>query len=143
VIRRLAFVAFVAASCSIDPGATQTAVCAPSPDFFVSDVWPRYLVSNRCASGGCHAFTDGHGTLRLRDVAADATPTAKLSLDAWPQSWRENYLSAIQLVRCDAPLESRLLTVPEGSGNLHPPGPVVLDRQTAEDILQQWVVTTP
>jgi hypothetical protein len=42
-------------------------------------------------------------------------------------------------MRCDAPLASRLLRVPEGDDNLHPPGPVVLDRATAATVLETWV----
>ena len=126
------------AACTVDNGSVpDAAACAARPDYFVSDVWPRYLVANRCNSAGCHDFDDGHGTLRLR--VPEAAPAAGTPLDAWPLGWRENYLSALQLVRCDDPLASRLLTFPEGQGDLHPPGPVVLDRQTAATVIQAWV----
>ncbi|MDB4969339.1 MAG: hypothetical protein JWN44_5028 [Myxococcales bacterium] len=127
------------AACTIATGAPPDAApCAPSRDFFVSDIYPRYFVPNQCGSSGCHSFDDGHGVLRLRTLQTPA-PTPGLPLEAWDPSWRETYLSAIHLVRCDAPLESRLLTVPEGLGNLHPPGPVVLDRATAATLLETWV----
>lgn len=138
--RRWTFAALLLGGCSLDLGSTAATPCAPSPDFFVSDVWPRYLAANGCAIGGCHALSDGHGTLRLRDVTADPAPTAKQALDSWPLSWRENYLSTIHLVECNAPLESRLLTVPEGVGDLHPPGPVVLYRQTAQAVMESWPI---
>jgi hypothetical protein len=125
------------AACNIDVGAVPDAGCAARADVFVSDVWPRYLAANRCDSSGCHAFSDGHGYLRLRPP--EAAPAAGTPIDAWPFGWRENFLSALQLVRCDEPLSSRLLTVPEGEGNLHPPGPVVLDRATAAAVVQAWV----
>jgi hypothetical protein len=139
MIRRLALAATIGcAACSIDTGAAPDAgACAASPDYFVSDVWPRYLAANQCASGGCHDFSDGHGYLRLRPP--EAAPAAGATIDAWPIGWRENYLSALQLVRCDQPLASRLLTVPEGQSNLHPPGPVVLDRQLAATLIETWV----
>jgi hypothetical protein len=54
-------------------------------------------------------------------------------------SWRENYLSAIQYLDCDDALASRLLTMPEGAGNLHPPGPVVQDRAAAATVIEQWI----
>lgn len=139
-MRRLALLALFMGACAIDPGATPTTTaCAPSPDFFVSSVWPQFLVDNHCGGGGCHSFSDGHGTLRLHDIGADPMPAPKQPLGQWALSWRENYLSTIHLVDCKTPLQSRLLTVPEGDGNLHPPGPVVLDRQTAESLVQQWV----
>ena len=137
--RRLAMLALMAcASCTVDAGAVPDAgACAASPDFFVSDVWPRYLEANRCSTRGCHDFADGHGYLRLRPP--EAAPAPGTPLAAWPLGWRENYLSALQLVRCDQPLASRLLTVPEGQSNLHPPGPVVLDRATAASVIEDWV----
>ena len=115
----------------------DAAACSPSTDFFVSDVFPRYLVSNRCNLSGCHDFATGHGTLRLRPPEAPPAPGTPLT--AFPFAWRENYLSAIQPIRCDAPTESRLLTVPEGVGNLHPPGPVVLDRMVAAQVITAWI----
>jgi hypothetical protein len=138
-MRRLACIALLASSCAVDLGSTSTVACAPSPDYFVSEIAPGYLDANRCGSAGCHAFADGHGSLRLRDVSGDVAPAPQTPLAMWPLSWRENYLSTIHVVRCDAPAASRLLTVPEGSGNLHPPGPVVLDRQSAQQLVQQWV----
>ena len=125
------------AACTVNAGAPPDAgACAASPDFFVSDVSPRYLDANLCGSSGCHDFNDGHGYLRLRPL--EAAPAAGTPLAAWPLGWRENYLSALQLIRCDDPLASRILTVPEGQSNLHPPGPVVLDRATAATVIETW-----
>jgi hypothetical protein len=124
--------------CTIDVGTLPDAgACIASPDFFVSDVYPRYLVANQCGNGSCHAFEGGHGVLRLRPP--EMPPAPDQAIDAWPMAWRENYLSAIHQLRCDAPLESRLLIVPEGRNDLHPPGPVVLDRATAAQLIQTWV----
>ncbi|MGZ3429325.1 MAG: hypothetical protein ACXVCV_21890 [Polyangia bacterium] len=139
MIRWLALAALAGcAACTVDVGAVPDAgPCAGKPDFFVSDVWPRYLVPNQCVSRGCHDFDNGHGYLRLH--TPEAAPAPGTALDGWPIGWRENYLSTIQLVRCDQPLTSRLLTVPEGQSNLHPPGPVVLDRALAATLIQTWV----
>ncbi len=135
----LVTLALFAAGCTIDTGAVPDAgACAATPDFFVSDVQPRYFDANRCGSQSCHDFNDGHGTLRLRTPEVPP-PAPGTPIDAWPLGWRENYLSAIQLLDCAAPDESRLLTVPEGAANLHPPGPVVLDRATAAMVLATWV----
>jgi hypothetical protein len=126
------------AACTIDTGvAPDAGACAPSPDFFVSDVWPRYLAANLCASAGCHDFAVGHGSLRLH--APGAAPLAGTPLAAWPADWRENYLSTIQLLRCDVPDASRLITVPEGVDDLHPPGPIVRDRADARAVIETWV----
>jgi hypothetical protein len=137
--RALAVAVLTCAACTIDNGAVPDAApCAANPDFFVSDVYPKYLVANQCGTGGCHDFDDGHGSLRLH--APEPTPPSPgLGLGDWPIGWRENYLSTIQLLRCDAPAQSRLLLVPEGISNLHPPGPVVLDRAAAAAMLQAWV----
>jgi hypothetical protein len=139
-MRWLVLLGWLASGCTIDVGTPpDAAACAASPDLFVSSVYPNYLVPNRCGSSGCHSFSDGHGVLRIRDVDNVATPAVGQPLETWPLQWRQSYLSAARLVRCDAPLESRLLVVPEGQGNLHPPGPVVLDRRTANAIIQAWV----
>lgn len=137
---RGAWLCLILAGCTIDTGAAPgTPPCAPSQDFFVSDVQPRYLDFNQCGSSGCHSFDGGHGYLRLR--APETAPAPGTPLDQWPLSWRENYLSTIQLLRCDAPDASRLLTVPEGVDNLHPPGPVVLDRAVARMVIETWVAS--
>ena len=82
-------------------------------------------------------------------MASEAAPAAGTALGSWPPGWHATYVSAIQLLRCDAPLESRLWTVPLGVGNLHPPGPVIgsarlsdgttLDRAAAEKIIETWI----
>jgi hypothetical protein len=107
-------------ACSIDLGTTSATACTPSPALFVSDVWPRYLVANQCGSAACHAFVGGHGTLRLRDVSGEHAPAVSVALNAWSLGWRENYLSATHQLNCNSPLESPLLTMPEGNGDLHP-----------------------
>jgi hypothetical protein len=136
--RWLAAAALAGAACTVDLGtAPDAGPCAAKPDYFVSNIYPRYLVANQCTNRGCHDFTDGHGYLRLH--APEAAPTPGLAIGEWPIGWRENYLSTIQLLRCDAPTQSRLLTVPTGVSNLHPPGPVVLDRVAAAAMLQTWV----
>ena len=137
--RWLAAAVLCGAGCRIDVGAAPDAApCAATPDFYVSDIWPRYLVANQCANRACHDFSDGHGYLRLR-VPESPPPAPGTALDEWPLGWRENYLSTIQLVRCDAPESSRLLSVPEGLGNLHPPGPVVRNRAEAAMLFRTWV----
>lgn len=126
-----------AVGCQIDLPPAPAAACAPSTDFFAADVYPRYFAVYRCGESQCHSFDRGHGTLRLRPP--EATPALGTPLSMWPLAWRENYLSAVQLVRCDAPAASRLLTVPEGLGDLHPPGPVVRDRPGAAALIGAWV----
>jgi hypothetical protein len=138
-VRRLAAAAALGlAGCVVSPGATSDAApCAPSPDYFVATVRLDYLDANQCASSGCHAFDDGHGYLRFQPFG-DAPPPGT-PLASWPSSWRDDYLAAIQLVRCDDALASRLLTVPEGIADPHPPGDSVGDHPGAELIFRTWV----
>jgi hypothetical protein len=137
---QLPSLALLLAGCTVALPATPDAgPCQAAPDYFASDVWPRYLAATSCGlAGSCHDFSDGHGYFRLR-VPEPVPPFPGLPIDAWPIGWRENYLAAIQLLDCTQPLASRLLTVPEGLADPHPPGPVVRDRATAATVLQTWV----
>ena len=138
-VKRAALLCLLAgAGCTVSVGATPDAApCAPSTRFFVSDFWFGYIDPNQCATSSCHASDTGHGYLRFAPPGGfldAATPFA-----GWPQAWRDNYYQSIQLVRCDAPTESRLLTVPEGRANPHPPGVSVMSPATAEQLFRDWV----
>jgi hypothetical protein len=130
--------ALVSIGCTVSAGTTPDAgSCSPSPQFFVSDVWPKYLAANFCGTAGsCHDFNDGHGYFRLRPPGA--APKMNVPLAQWPTSWRENYHAAVQLFDCAQPLDSLLLEIPGGRDDLHPVGPVVLDRTAAATVLQAW-----
>lgn len=140
MIRRLMLAALLGCgACTVDAGAPPDAgACPANADFFVSDVWPRFFVPNQCANRGCHDFDNGRGYLRLH-VPETPPPPPGSTIDTWPIGWRENFLSALQLVDCADPTHSRLLSVPEGQSNLHPPGPVVVDRETAASVVATWV----
>ena len=130
------------AACGIDTGVPPDAgACAPSTRYFVTDVAPRYLQANHCGDiPGCHGLSDGHGYLRLASFASPPDVTGSgLPLAEWPATWRNNYLQSIQLVRCDDATKSRLVTVPEGAADPHPPGDYVADHGEAESILDLWV----
>src|SRR5262249_58632153 len=96
-IRWLVLLVAAAGGCTIDVGTPpDAAACTASPDFFVSDVYPRYLVANQCGSSVCHAFDGGHGVFRLRPPEMPP-PAPGQALPTWPFAWRQNYLSAIHL----------------------------------------------
>jgi hypothetical protein len=144
-VRRLASLAAALAlaglGCEVDLRPTQDAApCAPSPGFFLSDVWSQYIRRNTCASDGCHDFATGHGYLRFR-LPTPIGPEVTAPLDTWPESWRLNYLTAIQLVRCDDPTASRLLTVPEGLADPHPPGDAVDSHDLADQLFRDWIAS--
>jgi hypothetical protein len=137
VIPRAAW-ALALAACTVAPGPVPArAPCQPSGSFFASNVTPRYLDRYMCGSDGCHAFADGHGYTRLRPVPLPA-PTSD-DVTTWPEAWRDNYHSVTQLVRCDAPDQSRLLTVPAGEADPHTVGAVVDDIPMATRLFEQWV----
>jgi hypothetical protein len=128
-----------AAGCTVDLGAVPDAApCHPSTSYFVDPLWPQYIDANQCATSACHAFADGHGYFRLR--APGTAPLATAPIDQWPDAWRDNYLASIQLFDCAAPLQSRLLTVPEGKADPHPPGVSVPPsaQPLAESLIQGW-----
>lgn len=139
-MRAVALAAFaLAAGCTVPLGSTPDAApCAPSPAFFASDVWLRYLDANQCATSSCHAFDGGHGYLRFRPPGDPPAPSARLA--DWPAAWRDNYYAATQLVRCERPLESRLLAVPDGKADPHPAEDFSLvSAGDAEALFQEWV----
>jgi hypothetical protein len=129
---------FLLAGCTVPLGAVPDAApCAPSTSFFVSDMWLGYFGRNQCATSSCHDFDGGHGYLRFH--APGTMPDAASPIATWPPAWRDNYQQAIQLVRCDQPLSSRLLTVPEGKADPHPPGVSIDVPAAAELLFQEWV----
>jgi hypothetical protein len=124
--------------CSVPLGtAPDAAPCMPSTEFFVSDFWLGYVDANQCATSDCHAFEGGHGYLRYR--APGNMPDPKAAISDWPAAWRDNYYESIQLVRCDDALKSRLLTVPLGTSDPHPPGVSVTSEAVADDLFQRWI----
>ncbi len=127
------------AGCEVAAGPVPDAgACLASGDVFIQRVQPDFFLALDCATArDCHAFADGHGTLRLRPW--ESPPALGTPVANWPIGWRENYLSAIQQLDCDDPLQSRLLLIPEGSGNIHPPGPVISDRPAAAAVIEAWV----
>ena len=128
----------LAAGCTVPLGTTPDAApCTPSTRFFVSDFWLGYVDANQCATSDCHAFDTGHGYLRYR--APGNMPDATSPIGDWPQAWRDNYYQSIQLLNCDQPLQSRLLTVPEGKADQHPPGISVTSDVVAEELFQEWI----
>ena len=138
-MRRLAIatVFFGVFGCTVPLGTTPDAApCRPSTRFFASDFWLGYIDANQCATSDCHAFDGGHGYLRYKPAGDMPDPLSPI--DNWPEAWRYNYYQSIQLVRCDDPLKSRLLTVPEGKGDLHPPGMFGWPPQE-EALFQQWI----
>ena len=115
----------------------DSGMCRPSPHFFASDIYPRYLDFNGCGRNGCHGVTVGSGYFRLAYVL-DA-PLAEPDVTRWPAGWRANYESATQLLRCDAPTESRLLATPAGLADPHPAGNTVSNLAEAQDLFRRWV----
>jgi hypothetical protein len=131
-------VCLLLAGCTVPLGNTPDAApCAPSTRFFVSDVWPSYIEHNQCATSDCHAFSGGHGYLRY--LPAGIAPDPLTTFSDWPSAWQANYHESVQLVRCDDPLQSRLLTVPEGKGDFHPQGDSVDAPAVAEQLFQDWI----
>jgi len=135
ILIAIAFGACVPAAGDRPDGGT----CHPSPRFFATDIYPRYLDFNGCGRNACHAAAVGGGYFRLNYVL-DA-PVTQPNVDLWPEGWRENYYSAVQLVRCDDPLQSRLLTKPAGLSDPHPGGNTVSNLAEAQDLFRRWIPT--
>jgi hypothetical protein len=128
------------AACTVPAGARPDAGdCHPSPDYFAGSLWLPYIDANQCATSGCHAFADGHGYLRY--VPPGSPPAPSTPLDEWPAAWQTNYAASIPFVRCDAPEQSRLLTVPAGLADPHPVGVRVEDVPFATTLFDDWIAT--
>jgi hypothetical protein len=137
-VTRAAAILAIVCGCTVSVGdRPDAAPCTPSTEFFVSTMWLGYFDANQCATSNCHAENGGHGYLRF--MPPGNMPDPKSPIASWPQAWRDNYYQTIQLVRCDDPLQSRLLTVPEGKADPHPPGVSVLMAPLAEDLFRQWI----
>ncbi len=127
-------------ACAVEPGAKPSAgACQPSPTYFAANVWLPYIDANQCATGPCHAQASGHGYLRY--VPPGSPPSPGDAFSAWPTAWQLNYWASIQLVRCDQPDASRLLTVPEGKADPHPPGISVQDPGFANQLFIDWLAS--
>ena len=135
---RLALLGFLLAGCTVSVGNSPDAgSCLPSTAYFASTFWLGYIDPNQCATSSCHAFDGGHGYLRFRPPGD--IPQPGVAFADWPAAWQDNYYQSIQFMRCDQPLQSRLLTVPEGKADPHPPGPSVMTPSEAEQLFQDWV----
>jgi hypothetical protein len=135
---RIALLAFLAAGCTVSVGkSTDAGACSPSTAYFASTFWLGYVDPNHCAASSCHAFSDGHGYLRY--LPPGDIPAPGVAFADWPAAWRANYYQSVQFMNCAEPLQSRLLTVPEGNADPHPPGPSVMMPQVAEELFQDWV----
>jgi hypothetical protein len=135
----LALLAIALSGCQVAAGTTPDAgACLASGDVFIQRVQPDFLVPLGCGTErDCHDFARGHGTLRLRPW--ESSPALGTPVAEWPIGWRTNYLSAIQQLDCEDGSQSRLLLIPMGSGNIHPPGPVISDRPAATAVIEAWV----
>ncbi|GEM_PF-2790660 len=118
----------------VDPGPAQGVPgrCIVSSDYFVSDVFPNYLVENDCAKSGCHAEASSSSLFVLKDVEGELSPLPGDPLSTWPLNWQFNFEQATsQITDCDIAALSPLYSKPaggdtqahEGGDNFSPDGP--------------------
>jgi hypothetical protein len=118
--------------------------CNARPDFFVSDVWPKYFqqgsISNQtCGNSDCHDASSGHGFFRLQSVAGVTAPQPTDPVSIWPTAWAANLRAVETNVSCANPTASVVLVVPSGRGQPHPPGNVVTDAPAADALFRMWL----
>lgn len=131
-----------AAGCGVvdvGPDTGPPAGCNAPPQFFVSDVWPRYFERYTCGKSDCHDSAKGRGSFRLQSLMGVPTPAPTDSLASWPTQWRENLRSVQRVLNCANPLASQVLTVPSGRAQPHPPGVSVTDIPDADALFTQWL----
>jgi hypothetical protein len=127
--------------CTIDPGPdTMPPVgCAAPPDFFVTDVWPKYFAQYACGRSDCHDASSGHGFFRLQPLDGVTPPSANAPLSTWPPAWQSNFQAVLENLSCADPVNSLVLAVPSGRGQPHPPGTVVTDIPGADQLFRMWL----
>ncbi len=127
--------------CTIDlgPDTGPPQQCNAPPDYFVTDVWPRYFEKYTCGRSQCHDASTGKGYFRVQDVSAVAAPTPTMPVSTWPAAWQNNLRAVERNVSCADPLASNVLIVPTGRGQRHPPGISVTDIPEADMIFTTWL----
>jgi hypothetical protein len=125
----------------IDPGPDTgpPAGCNAPPDFFVSDMWPKYFDAYTCGKSDCHDASTGHGFFRLQPVSGVATPAPTDPVSTWPMPWQQNLQAVQHNLSCSNPLASAVLAIPEGRSMPHPPGDVVTDHPSADALFLTWL----
>jgi hypothetical protein len=141
-ISLLALAAVSLAACgTIDPGPDTGPPmgCAAPPEFFVSDVWPKYFDQYGCGKSDCHDANTGHGFFRLQSLVGVTAPQPTDAVSSWPPEWSANFRAVQQNLSCADPLGSPVLAVPEGRGQPHPGGVVVTDPTSADALFMMWL----
>jgi hypothetical protein len=113
--------------------------CIAKPEFFVSDVWPQFFDRYMCGRSDCHDASSGHGYFLLQSVAGVPAPQPNDPLSVWPAAWQANFQAVESNLSCANPTSSQVLVVPEGRGQPHPPGVVVTDPNSADDLFRMWL----
>jgi hypothetical protein len=128
-------------SCTIDPGPdTMPPIgCVAPPAFFVTDIWPKYFAQYSCGRSDCHDAATGHGFFRLQPLDGVTAPAAAAPVSTWPMAWQSNFQAVQQNLSCADPSSSLVLAVPSGRGQPHPPGIVVTDIPSADQLFQTWL----
>lgn len=131
----------VLGGCTIDlgPDTGPPMQCNAAPDYFLSDVWPRYFERYGCAMSQCHDASTGKGYFRLQNVSNIPAPAATAPVSTWPMEWQNNFKAVERNISCANPLASNVLIVPSGRGQKHPPGVTVTDIPDADAIFSMWL----
>jgi hypothetical protein len=123
----------------VGPDTQPPSGCTARPEFFVSDVWPRFFEKYQCGTSNCHDASTGRGFFRLQSVTGLVAPAPSTPVASWPAAWQAN-LRAVELnLSCGNPASSPVLAIPAGKSQPHPGGTVVTDVADAEAIFRAWV----
>jgi hypothetical protein len=115
--------------------------CAVSPDYFVEEVWPNYIIEHGCTDSGCHD-EDGPSVFKLVDVSGELPPLPGEPVSAWPEGWQSNFeRTASQLTDCDIAELSPLYSKPAGGDNTmsHVGGSQFPPDGDELELIQQWL----
>ncbi len=113
-------------------------LCEPGQMWFLTQIWPNFLGQDyngvHCYDSNCHGPSP-KGALAL--INSTEPMTLPLQME-----WSANYLSASHLMNCSDPMDSRLITLPEGK-QTHGGG-MLIDPSSAQGtqinmLLNMWI----
>ena len=121
---------------TVDLGAppADVNVCAPGQQWFIDQVWPKFLGADysgkHCYDSTCH----GPGSTTAMTLTNPIEP----GVIPFPADWASNYTQASERMNCSDPSDSTLIILPEGL-QVHGGGMLIMPNGPEVMLVEQWV----